>query len=630
MSDQAIGNTHRSMAQQVGDPTGASEPTDLRRRRLRLAAVAATVIVVSGAAAVTAAMLWQSTVDSALDRSVTLEHEGQAWDVSPRELGASPDIEAATATLRRTVTSGSWSELAMAGGSAVGDSELYLPLTAPDHEVVVSVAHLARRVDYPARDASIEVPPDPSAQEWEVLAARPGQRVDRIAARHQIVDALHSGADDVALPVDELDPAIPTEAAERALPEVQQGVEEALDRTVTLSYDDATWQVTPRDLEGVPEVEPAIETALDAATHDEPIDVTVAVNADRAQASALADDIADEVDRSRRDAEIDVGALEVSESRTGLEVDRDATIAAVVDGVASRADEVAVAVDEHAPDISTEVAEQTLPAVRAALEDEVTVVHGDRQWQVTPRDLGASADVEPALDVALDGGEPGADDVAVSVSDDSVAAFVDEVAGEVDRSPRHGGMDWSSGWIDVAEPRDGASVDRGAARERLAAALRGDADTVELPVERLAARSGDVPDRVLLLRQNDRRLHLYVDGEITHSWPVAVGQAGSPTPTGVFTVGAKRHSPTWTNPAPNGWGADMPARVGPGPGNPLGVRALNWNRGGSDTLIRFHGTPETSSIGQAASRGCVRLTNDNVRELYDLVPSGTKIVSLHG
>ena len=618
------------MPYEVSDPTGTSQPTDVRRRRLRLAGVVALAVVVVAATGLTTAVLWQSTVDSALDRSVTLAHEGQEWEVSPRELRASPDIAAATDTLRRTVTSGSWSELAIAGGSAVGDTDLHLPLTAPDHEVVASVAHLARRVDQPARDASLDVPADPSTQDWEVLAARPGQRVDRISARHRIVDALHSGTDEVALPVDELPPAIPTEAAERALPEVQQAVEEALDRSMTLSYDDVTWQVTPRELEGLPEVEPAIEAALDAAAEGEPIEVTVAVTADRAQVAALVDDIADEIDRSRRDAEIDVEALEVRQARTGLQVDRDAGVQAVLDAVAERADEVAVAVDEHAPDVSTEVAEQTLPAVRSALEDDVTVVHDDQQWQVTPRDLGASADFESALDEALAGGEPGADDVAVSVSDDDVAAFVDEVASEVDRSPRHGGMDWSGGWIDVTEPRDGRSVNRGAARERLAAALHGDADTVELPVERLAARSGDVPHRVLLLRQNDRRLHLYVDGDITHSWPVAVGQAGSPTPTGVFTVGAKRHSPTWTNPAPNGWGADMPARVGPGPGNPLGVRALNWNQGGSDTLIRFHGTPETSSIGQAASRGCVRLTNDNVRELYDLVPSGTKIVSVHG
>jgi lipoprotein-anchoring transpeptidase ErfK/SrfK len=45
-------------------------------------------------------------------------------------------------------------------------------------------------------------------------------------------------------------------------------------------------------------------------------------------------------------------------------------------------------------------------------------------------------------------------------------------------------------------------------------------------------------------------------------------------------------------------------------------------------LIRFHGTPNEASIGQAASNGCVRMFNADVIELYDIVPSGTPIVSI--
>jgi lipoprotein-anchoring transpeptidase ErfK/SrfK len=72
----------------------------------------------------------------------------------------------------------------------------------------------------------------------------------------------------------------------------------------------------------------------------------------------------------------------------------------------------------------------------------------------------------------------------------------------------------------------------------------------------------------------------------------------------------------------------MPARIGPGPDNPLGVRAINWNRpGGGDTLIRFHGTPNEASIGTAASNGCVRMFNSDVIELYDLVSPGMTIIS---
>jgi len=77
------------------------------------------------------------------------------------------------------------------------------------------------------------------------------------------------------------------------------------------------------------------------------------------------------------------------------------------------------------------------------------------------------------------------------------------------------------------------------------------------------------------------------------------------------------------NPDPEGWGKDMPASIPPGPGNPLGLRALNW----SAAAIRFHGTSATYSLGYNASHGCVRMANESVIELYDLVDVGTPIVS---
>ena len=98
----------------------------------------------------------------------------------------------------------------------------------------------------------------------------------------------------------------------------------------------------------------------------------------------------------------------------------------------------------------------------------------------------------------------------------------------------------------------------------------------------------------------------------------------------MFTIGVKRFEPTWHNSSPDGWGKDMPLEIGPGPHNPLGLRALNWYRDGYDTLIRFHGTANEASIGRAASHGCVRMTNANVIELYDLVETGTVVVSAPG
>ena len=55
------------------------------------------------------------------------------------------------------------------------------------------------------------------------------------------------------------------------------------------------------------------------------------------------------------------------------------------------------------------------------------------------------------------------------------------------------------------------------------------------------------------------------------------------------------------------------------------MRAIDWNASG----IRFHGTQALSSLGHNASHGCVRMSTEDVIELYDLVDIGTPIVSIH-
>lgn len=101
---------------------------------------------------------------------------------------------------------------------------------------------------------------------------------------------------------------------------------------------------------------------------------------------------------------------------------------------------------------------------------------------------------------------------------------------------------------------------------------------------------------------------------------------------GRASIGRKAEWPTWTptaamlarDPSARPWAGGMPG----GPNNPLGARALYLYRGGSDTLYRIHGTPEAWSIGQAMSSGCIRLLNQDIIYLYDLVPVGTPVTVL--
>jgi lipoprotein-anchoring transpeptidase ErfK/SrfK len=124
--------------------------------------------------------------------------------------------------------------------------------------------------------------------------------------------------------------------------------------------------------------------------------------------------------------------------------------------------------------------------------------------------------------------------------------------------------------------------------------------------------------------------YILSDGEAIR-YGVAVGKDGFSW-AGIAKIGRKTEWPRWTPPTSmikrkpelakfaNG----MPG----GPDNPLGARALYLFDNGRDTLFRIHGTNEPQSIGTAASSGCIRMLNEEVTELYDRVPIGTKVIVL--
>lgn len=460
---------------------------------------------------------------------------------------------------------------------------------------------------------------------------------------------------------------------ESARDAVDDAVESALADTVTFTHDGERWATRGSELVADVDVDAAIERAQSAAESaslltlararwGEPgaaIDVDVVVRPDARAVTAVVADVADDVDRAARDATIAWGddGAELVEHRPGAQVDRDAAADALAEIVgAVEMGDVELPVATEPVEVTTDEVAPLVDAVattgQRALERTVTLTAADQEWRVSAGELGAVPDTAALLgELRQAGGAEAPEGAAVQttsdaattaqaetrelglagleIADEAIDGFVDELAAEIDQEVRDARLDYADGWVDLVESRTGRELDRGAARDRIEAALRGEADTVELPVEETEPdRTRHAYHDVLLVRRGERKLYHYVDGEIARSWHVAVGGGGSPTPTGEFRIGAKRHSPTWYNPDPDGWGEDMPDRIGPGRTNPLGLRALNWTRNGSDTLIRFHGTANVSSIGTPASQGCVRLTNSDVVQLYDLVPSGTTIVSV--
>lgn len=297
-------------------------------------------------------------------------------------------------------------------------------------------------------------------------------------------------------------------------------------------------------------------------------------------------------------------------------------------------------------DVSGMTPEEALASVKASIRPKLTrkvaVTWRARRWTTTPQELGARSDARRAVQAAVAASEQVTfmekarmrwlgermsfrDQVAISHPRKGIKRFVSGIAQGLFEKPEDAALDYSSGWVNIVPGDKGRRVVREEARAALSGALLKSRGTAPLPVKILEPEvTAASYDQVLLVRIGENKLYLYNDGEITNSWSVATGQPEYMTPTGLYSVTEKRYLPTWVNPAPDTWGAELPAEIPPGPDNPLGVRALNW----SAPAIRFHGTEATYSLGYNASHGCVRMSNTEVTQLYDMVDVGTPIVSL--
>jgi lipoprotein-anchoring transpeptidase ErfK/SrfK len=284
-------------------------------------------------------------------------------------------------------------------------------------------------------------------------------------------------------------------------------------------------------------------------------------------------------------------------------------------------------------------------AIRRALQPQltrtITISHDDKTWEVTPKELGATSDARSRVRAALEESDNTgfikhvqmgvlgdeldfSSDVELKYPKEGVSAFIKGIAESYDKDAKDESIDYSTGWIEFTKPKDGRRVQQGESREALSAALDSGEDGVELSVRTITPKEDDKYDKVILVHIGENMVYLYEDGKITHEYLVATGQPEYPTPTGEYEIVEKRYMPTWVNPAPDTWGASMPESIPPGISNPLGLRALNW----SAPAIRFHGTQAIYSLGYNASHGCVRMSNEDVIELYDLVDVGTPIISV--
>ena len=119
-------------------------------------------------------------------------------------------------------------------------------------------------------------------------------------------------------------------------------------------------------------------------------------------------------------------------------------------------------------------------------------------------------------------------------------------------------------------------------------------------------------NRRLIVSIPDRKIVLLEDAQVVKVYPIAVGKRSTPSPNGNFNIASRVVKPAWYQPG---------KMVEPGPANPLGTRWMGLGYKG----YGIHGTNMPTSIGKAASHGCIRMRNQDVEELFELVQVGDPV-----
>ena len=139
----------------------------------------------------------------------------------------------------------------------------------------------------------------------------------------------------------------------------------------------------------------------------------------------------------------------------------------------------------------------------------------------------------------------------------------------------------------------------------------------------VAFNTNEAPGTIVIDTGNTYLYYVLGQGRAVR-YGVGVGREGF-TWAGVQNITKKAEWPDWTPPS------EMIARqpylprfVAGGPGNPLGARAMYLG----SSIYRIHGTNDPSTIGKFVSSGCIRLTNEDVADLFSRVTIGTKVVVL--
>jgi lipoprotein-anchoring transpeptidase ErfK/SrfK len=279
------------------------------------------------------------------------------------------------------------------------------------------------------------------------------------------------------------------------------------------------------------------------------------------------------------------------------------------------------------------------------LDRPVRATYHGHTFTLTPRQASIGIDIHGTVDKALARSQQGnmfsrswrnlrnaslnaqlaAD---VSWSQPAIQRLVRRAQKAIDRPARDAQVDLSKGKVEPTKSRIGVRVKFNTLAKQLQRTLLDPgspkdvkiATTVVQPKVSTAQLAKRYP-AVIIINRGAFKLTFYKHLKPVKTYGIAVGQVGLETPAGLYQVQNKAVDPAWHVPN-SAWAGSLAGQVIPGgaPNNPIKSRWMGIFDGAG-----IHGTSDDSSIGSAASHGCIRMHIPDVVELYDQVPVGAPV-----
>jgi lipoprotein-anchoring transpeptidase ErfK/SrfK len=282
--------------------------------------------------------------------------------------------------------------------------------------------------------------------------------------------------------------------------------------------------------------------------------------------------------------------------------------------------------------------------VVAPLKQPVVVNYDGKEYTLSPKRLHAKADVDgmvqEAIDRSRDGGildrvsryATGSDvdanlEPRVGYDKSAVKNFINELADRINQDPVNASVVPSGGRLQQEAGQPGQAVNKRQMTTEINHAARSPGRDQAIPAvvetTKPEVNKKDLAQaypRYIYIDRGSYTLRFYHHLKLEKSYSIAVGQQGLETPAGLYHAQDKQVDPSWHVPN-SAWAGSLAGQViPPGPADPLKARWIGIFDGAG-----IHGTDDISSLGSAASHGCVRMSISDVIDLYDRVEVGDPI-----